>query len=52
MKIQMGKIMMELLLNIQWLLITIHATEEEEYDNNNNNNVNTQTFTLYEKVAI
>jgi len=44
----------ELLFNIQWLLITIHATEDEDDDHHHHHHhhVNTQTFTICEKVAV
>jgi len=59
MKIQKGKMMVELLFNIQWLLITIHATEHDDDDDDDDDDhyhyhhhVNTQTFTTCEKVAV
>jgi hypothetical protein len=54
MKIQKSKMMVELLFNIQWLLITIHATEyyDDDDDHHHHHHVNTQTFTTCEKVAI
>ena len=64
MKIQKGKMMEELLFNIQWLLITIHATEDDDDDDDDDDDhhhhhhhhhhqrVNTQTFTICENVAV
>jgi hypothetical protein len=49
-KIQKGKVMVELLFNIQWLLITIHATHD--HDDDDHHHVKTQTFTICEKVAV
>jgi hypothetical protein len=54
MKIQKSKMMEELLFNIQWLLITIHATEDDDDDDDHHHHqhVNTQTFTICENVAV
>jgi hypothetical protein len=47
--------MVELLFNIQWLLITIHAREDDDDDDDDDDHhhhVNTQTFTISEKVVV